>query len=580
MADIIIKSGVSSKKLILGNTEVKKLLEILNAEIEARGTADAELQAAIDNKADKKTAYDGFEGGDGAFSSEEGTAVGNGAFTTAGGSVGPRTVSNTGGSVGFEADTYKGGSVGSKTFSNSGGSVGERAESHDGGSVGAQAITGDGFAGGYLAQTIDNKGNGIDAIQLGTGTNSTPKTLQVYDYQLMDAEGNIPIERMAKETEAREAKDAELQTAIDAEAQARIDEDASLHDSIAATNINMEMGDRELQAAIDAEAQERAEIDDRLKYYGDKDIVPSPEEYFTVNETGETITGLTDTGKTQTELIIPYRINGNIITTIETGAFYGKSIQTIIIPNSVIDIHGNVFSACYSLNSVNIPNGITKIEAGTFRWCEALTKISIPNTVETIGDMVFSGCTELVSINISKNVTSIGYNAFENCPNLTIYCEQGSYAETYAQERNIPVVYTDIKAETLNKKQDKVTISELADTETALTYDLSVMHNNELRTKSTLANGITFLIPNDVYPDDYVTSLSFSTGGTAPQIGYSATGILNWVGTDCSVSEGKSIFAPKANTRYDIVIYFNGVQFVGLVNGFVPATIANGGTTS
>ena len=34
--------------------------------------------------------------------------------------------------------------------------------------------------------------------------------------------------------------------------------------------------------------------DERLKYYGDKDIVPSDESYFTANETGETITGLTD----------------------------------------------------------------------------------------------------------------------------------------------------------------------------------------------------------------------------------------------------------------------------------------------
>ena len=32
--------------------------------------------------------------------------------------------------------------------------------------------------------------------------------------------------------------------------------------------------------------------DERLKYYGDKDIVPSDESWFTVNDTGETITGL------------------------------------------------------------------------------------------------------------------------------------------------------------------------------------------------------------------------------------------------------------------------------------------------
>lgn len=36
----------------------------------------------------------------------------------------------------------------------------------------------------------------INAIQLGAGTNITPRTLQVYDYQLLDANGKIPNERL------------------------------------------------------------------------------------------------------------------------------------------------------------------------------------------------------------------------------------------------------------------------------------------------------------------------------------------------------------------------------------------------
>lgn len=207
---------------------------------------------------------------------------------------------------------------------------------------------------------------------------------------------------------------------------------------------------------------------ERLQYYGDKDIVPSNENWFKISDDGSTITGLTTLGQNQTDIVIPYKINGNIITTIETGAFYTKtSIQTIIIPNSIIDMHSNIFSACYSLNSINIPNGITKIEAGTFRWCESLTTINLPNTIQTIQSGAFSGCTLLTSINIPKNITQIGYNAFENCTsltsiiipktvsliddgafngctNLTIYCEQGSAAETYAKENNIPIIYTDL----------------------------------------------------------------------------------------------------------------------------------------
>ena len=191
---------------------------------------------------------------------------------------------------------------------------------------------------------------------------------------------------------------------------------------------------------------------ERLQYYGDKDIIPSDESYFTVNDTGETITGLTTAGNNQTDIIIPYKINENIITTIESGAFNGKSsIQTIIIPNSIIDMHSNIFSACYSLSSINIPNGITKIEAGTFNWCESLTTINLPNTIQMIGAHAFDRCTSLASINIPNSVTSIGEHAFYGCAsNFTIYCEQGSYAETYANTNNIPVMYTKILKNTIN----------------------------------------------------------------------------------------------------------------------------------
>lgn len=127
----------------------------------------------VDKKADKQTVNGGFEGGNGA---------------SAGG----------GGALGTNAKAIHGGAVGYNTNTTFGGSVGLGAYSEYGGSVGASAKTSDGFAGGKSAQAVDSDGNGIDAIQLGTGTNSTPKSLQVYNYQLMDASGNIPVERLTE----------------------------------------------------------------------------------------------------------------------------------------------------------------------------------------------------------------------------------------------------------------------------------------------------------------------------------------------------------------------------------------------
>lgn len=67
-----------------------------------------------------------------------------------------------------------------------------------GAAVGSGAVTSKGFAGGFEAKTVDENGNGIDAVQIGTGTNITPNTVQFYDYQILDANGKIPSERLSE----------------------------------------------------------------------------------------------------------------------------------------------------------------------------------------------------------------------------------------------------------------------------------------------------------------------------------------------------------------------------------------------
>ena len=117
-----------------------------------------------------------------------GFSAGNGATATYGGAIGNRATATIGGAVGASATATYGGAVGASVTAGYGGAIGAYAKATDGGAIGAYATAGDGFSGGWRAQVgKDSDGAYIDAIQLGTGTNNTPKTLQVYDHKVYNS---------------------------------------------------------------------------------------------------------------------------------------------------------------------------------------------------------------------------------------------------------------------------------------------------------------------------------------------------------------------------------------------------------
>ncbi len=91
-----------------------------------------------------------------------------------------------------------------------------------------------------------------------------------------------------------------------------------------------------------------------------------------------------------------------------------------------------------SIKSVVIENGIGDIANYSFTDCTNLTSVVIPESVGSIGYHAFEWCKNLKSIFIPAEVTYIGTEAFYNCTNLTMTGYSGSYAETYANENNIP----------------------------------------------------------------------------------------------------------------------------------------------
>lgn len=133
---------------------------------------------------------------------------------------------------------------------------------------------------------------------------------------------------------------------------------------------------------------------------------------------------------------------------IGSSAFYGcDSLKKVVIPYNAKAIGTKAFSNCNGIETVEIfgeslviqgtPSSYTYIE-NEFSECENLKKVII-HEGSTKLQGTFYGCTNLELIEISNSITKMSSDSFYACGKLTIRCPEGSYAETFAKENNIPV---------------------------------------------------------------------------------------------------------------------------------------------
>ena len=109
-----------------------------------------------------------------------------------------------------------------------------------------------------------------------------------------------------------------------------------------------------------------------------------------------------------------------------------KNIKTIEIPEGTEIVSEEMFAYSYSLEDVILPSSIISISYWAFWECHGLKKLTLPKGVVSIDWEAFPP--SLAEIEIPSTVTIIDESAFSLCPNVTIYGEAGSYAETFAQE--------------------------------------------------------------------------------------------------------------------------------------------------
>jgi len=104
----------------------------------------------------------------------------------------------------------------------------------------------------------------------------------------------------------------------------------------------------------------------------------------------------------------------------------GQSSQTYAVPQGTLVIGNRAFWGCYVLAEIIIPEGVTSIGSNAFLSCRGLTSVRIPGSV----------------VSIDQNFAYYGQKfALNNYPNLILTVVEGSFAEEYAQEYEIPYVF-------------------------------------------------------------------------------------------------------------------------------------------
>ena len=181
-------------------------------------------------------------------------------------------------------------------------------------------------------------------------------------------------------------------------------------------------------------------------------------------------------------------VAGRDALTVGASAFYGCTyLSEIKLSENVTEIGDGAFESCKSLKELVIPESVKKLGYYIIQDT-AIRSITIPKSISNVNyssvsggyngpltgasslkEVIFEeGMTWLPSYilasgsytsNVEKvlipgTVTSIGNYAFDNCKKITIYGIPGSYAETYANDNNIPFADISTYQEGLYKTAD------------------------------------------------------------------------------------------------------------------------------
>ena len=118
-------------------------------------------------------------------------------------------------------------------------------------------------------------------------------------------------------------------------------------------------------------------------------------------------------------IFIPEEYNDLPVTKIGNNAFKGSKIESLIIPNSILEIGDNAFDGCTSLINIFLSKNLKKIGNFAFASCTKIKEISFNEKLEEIGSCAFVYCYGIKELKLVDSITKIGVGAFMHMENLT-----------------------------------------------------------------------------------------------------------------------------------------------------------------
>ena len=186
---------------------------------------------------------------------------------------------------------------------------------------------------------------------------------------------------------------------------------------------------------------------------------------FTINSSGEAV--IHEYNGRSKDVVIPNKLMGAVVTEIDDYAFFGQNELTSVsfedatgLKRSGID----AFYGCTGLTEVSIPDCVTKIDFGAFQdcaglelatvgsgattlskqlfyGCTSLRRVILPDTMQSLDEMCLGNCDALAEVEIPDSVNAIADNFSIGSDKLVMFCNEGSYTDTYANSNALPVKY-------------------------------------------------------------------------------------------------------------------------------------------